>query len=94
MSGFTSGPWRLLERNRLCIESDTGNVAICNLARNNEADARLIAAAPGVLAEHRRNPELMKELQEKHLSHCATVVRALLHHRIEATRAAIEKATT
>jgi hypothetical protein len=53
MSKHTPGPWHLFERNHLCIESDTGNVALCNLARNSEADARLIAAAPdGLEAAH------------------------------------------
>jgi hypothetical protein len=46
MSKHTPGPWYLFEKNRLCIESDSGNVALCNLARNSEADALLIAAAP------------------------------------------------
>lgn len=45
----TPGPWHLFERNHLCVESATGNVALCNLARNNEADAKLIAAAPLML---------------------------------------------
>jgi hypothetical protein len=49
MNKHTPGPWHLFERNRLCIESPTGNVALCNLARNSEADAKLIAAAPELL---------------------------------------------
>lgn len=50
MNKHTPGPWHLFERNSLCIESASGNVALCNLARNSEADAKLIAAAPDLLA--------------------------------------------
>jgi hypothetical protein len=57
MSKHTPGPWHLFERNHLCIESASGNVALCNLARNNEADAKLIAAAPDM-------HELVKRIAE------------------------------
>jgi hypothetical protein len=40
----------LFAANPLCIEARDGNVALVNLARANEADARLIAAAPELLA--------------------------------------------
>lgn len=46
----TPGPWHLLPQNSLCIEAPSGNVALCNLARESIADARLIAAAPELLA--------------------------------------------
>lgn len=45
----TPGPWSVWSRNKLCIEAPSGNVALCNLARNCEADARLIASAPDLL---------------------------------------------
>lgn len=50
MSKHTPGPWYQLHRQPLCIESPTGNVALCNLARASDADAKLIAAAPDLLA--------------------------------------------
>lgn len=46
----TPGPWHVYSRNSLCVESATGNIALVNLARASEADARLIAAAPDLLA--------------------------------------------
>lgn len=46
----TPGPWSVYERNPLCIESPHGNIGLVNLARASEADARLIAAAPDLLA--------------------------------------------
>lgn len=49
MKSHTPGPWHLFPSNPLCIEAKDGNVALCNLARSNEADARLIAAAPELL---------------------------------------------
>lgn len=45
----TPGPWHLLPKNPLCIESRHGNIGLVNLARASEADARLIAAAPDLL---------------------------------------------
>lgn len=49
-STHTPGPWRVDPTHRLCIESAAGNIGLVNLARNSEADARLIAAAPELLA--------------------------------------------
>jgi hypothetical protein len=49
----TQGPWRVDPTHPLCIESDRGNIALVNLARSSEADARLIAAAPQLLASLR-----------------------------------------
>ena len=48
-ASHTPGPWHVYERNSLCIESAAGNIALVNLARASEADARLIAAAPDLL---------------------------------------------
>jgi hypothetical protein len=48
-SKHTPGPWHLFPKNPLCIEARDGNVALVNLARSSEADARLIAAAPDLL---------------------------------------------
>jgi hypothetical protein len=45
----TPGPWRIDPEHPLCIESGRGNIALVNLARASEADARLIAAAPEML---------------------------------------------
>jgi hypothetical protein len=46
MSEHTPGPWTV---DRLCIQAPDGNVALVNLARASDADARLIAAAPDLL---------------------------------------------
>ena len=47
----TPGPWRVLPTNDCVIESEKhGNIALVNLARMSSADARLIAAAPDLLA--------------------------------------------
>lgn len=48
---LTPGYWRVDPTHRLCIESAThGNIGIVNLARASEEDARLMAAAPELLA--------------------------------------------
>ena len=46
LGSHTPGPWSVWPRNHLCIEAPSGNIALCNLARNSAADARLIASAP------------------------------------------------
>lgn len=63
---FTPGPWTLFPSNPLCIEAPSGNVGLVNLARGSEADARLMSAAPDLLAAAKRakavlEPELEKE---------------------------------
>lgn len=51
----TPGPWRVGEHNHCVIESARhGNIALVNLARMSAADARLIAAAPDLLALAKR----------------------------------------
>ena len=51
----TPGPWRVLPTNDCVIESEKhGNIALVNLARMSAADARLIAAAPDLLALAKR----------------------------------------
>ena len=51
----TPGPWRVLPTNDCVIESEKhGNIALVNLARMSSADARLIAAAPDLLALAKR----------------------------------------
>jgi hypothetical protein len=47
---FTPGPWHIFPKNELCVESSDGNIAVCNLARCNFADAALIADAPAIYA--------------------------------------------
>lgn len=59
----------------------------------NDRDAPLFAAAPQMLAELKADLESLIDLRDKHLSHTAAVVRALVQKRIEATQAAIAKAT-
>lgn len=83
MSKHTPGPWHLFEKNRLCIESDTGNVALCNLARDNEHDAKLIAAAPDLLVALR--DLLSWQDESKH---------AVPLTMLQNARMAIDKATT
>lgn len=51
----TPGPWHQFPSNNLCIEAKDGNVALCNLARANDADATLIAAAPELAAALKRS---------------------------------------
>ena len=51
----TPGPWRVSPTNDCVIESEKhGNIALVNLARMSAADARLIAAAPDLLALAKR----------------------------------------
>ena len=51
MSAHTPGPWKVDEScGGLAIDASDGNVGIVNLCRANKADARLIAAAPDLLA--------------------------------------------
>ena len=47
---FTPGPWHQFPKQKLCIESSDGNIALCNLARCSNADAALIADAPAMYA--------------------------------------------
>jgi hypothetical protein len=58
-----------------------------------EANARLFAAAPNLLEELNRDREMLIELRDKHLDDAAAVVRAFVQKRIDATNAAIAKAT-
>ena len=51
----TPGPWRVSPTNDCVIEIEKhGNIALVNLARMSAADARLIAAAPDLLALAKR----------------------------------------
>ncbi len=94
MSGHTPGPWRLHNRSEFSIVSDSFGVATCgghsDNTRNSEdlyqeqiANARLIAAAPDLLAALREAYAAMEPMH-----HLPAVSEAL-----GASRAAIAKAT-
>jgi len=83
----TPGPWHQLPGNNIVIESQSGNVALCNLARNSDADARLIAAAPELL-------EALNGLYEDQLDYIRinNLSGAENNHWMKAAKAAIAKA--
>lgn len=56
------------------------------------ADDRLKAVAREMREELAKNYSMLLELRDKHLSHCAAVVKALVQKRIEATDAVMYKA--
>ena|SRR5690625_535230 len=95
----TPGPWTA-HKNRL--NRDEWHVAspkrypaftvLCGTVEA-EANARLIAAAPELLAELVASVERLEELRDRHLLHAAAVTRALVQKRIDAARVAIAKAT-
>lgn len=84
-TAHTPGPWHLFPSNKLCIEAKSGNVALCNLARESYADARLIAAAPDLLEALRIMVQDCDSSVEVHCVHGGDA--------IETARAAIAKAT-
>lgn len=99
----TPGPWRAIlghnNHHDHAITSDAAGHADSRIGwvRNwpldvSDANAHLIAAAPDLLAELEADLQTLIDLQDKHLSHRATVVRALVQKRIDATSAAIAKA--
>jgi len=95
----TSGPW-VAGKNNLAVNfrfvTDRGGdvVAYCDKPKGEaRANARLIAAAPELLAELVASVERLEELRDRHLLHAAAVTRALVQKRIDAARVAIAKAT-
>lgn len=104
MSKHTPGPWHVdgtpgttEVEPEWSIESDYGQVAVvmsenCEYDWQIRADADLIAAAPTLLSELVRARDMLAELNDHHLAHVATAVRAIVHKRIESAAAAIAKA--
>jgi hypothetical protein len=86
--GFTPGPWHQLKSNNLCIESASGNVALCNLARESDADARLIAAAPELLEALRDCTQWLESYDSRGMAGSA-VLKSIMD-----ANAAIRKAST
>lgn len=99
----TPGPWKIVGPYvavdnavvcRYCDNSQTGPYWVASPADLvATANAHLIAAAPDLLAEAKADLSALIELRDKHLAHAAAVVRALVQKRIDATQAAIAKAT-
>lgn len=97
----TPGPWSLYQSNKLCIESPSGNIALCNLARENFDDAKLIAAAPDLLAalvalttnKHLSLGDLVYTIRERELEGWEGPSVVAWSEAVTAAKAAIKKAT-
>jgi hypothetical protein len=79
-TSHTPGPWFLFKPGSACIESPSGNIAVTNLARASLADARLIAAAPELLAlcremENWLRPEVTEEPDRTYFWKLVEVIR-------------------
>ena len=87
----TPGPWRVDPTHSLCIESNHGNIALVNLARASEADARLIAAVHDMRDALRKFVTAAKSWHDFHHG-SATVQCDWLCECIPAGEAALAKA--
>lgn len=74
MNTHTPGPWFQLPSNKIVIESPSGNIALCNLARNSESDARLIASAPELLDELTKQLAWLRHIRPQIQTHASVLM--------------------